>query len=132
MVKAEMVHDTTARQEARELRKKAHKLARECKALDGIEDAVTLAGEKVSKEARLSELARKLQEKARLEDLTVRMEPLVKQTKKGEKVYFRWVASWREGGLCKKVYVGSCKKMSRGEALQKARKMKAEALGIGI
>jgi hypothetical protein len=55
---------------------------------------------------------------------------IVKQTKKGEKKYERWMAGWREGGKVRKVYLGSCKKMGRDETLQKAREMKAEGLGI--
>jgi len=83
--------------------------------------------------ARLKMQAKELQSKARLEDLTVRQEPLVKRTKKGwKRNYFRWVASWREGKRYRKVYLGSCRKLSREAALVKARRMKAEALGIGI
>jgi hypothetical protein len=40
------------------------------------------------------------------------------------------MASWREGGKTRNVHLGSCKKMDASEALQKARAMKAEALGI--
>jgi hypothetical protein len=73
--------------------------------------------------------ARELQAQARLEDLTVRKEALVKQTKnKGDRTYYRWVASWREGGRCRHVYLGSCKKMGREEALQKAREVKRQVL----
>jgi len=57
---------------------------------------------------------------------------IVKQTKKGEKKYGRWLAGWREGGKQHKVYLRSCKKLSRAGAQQKARKMKAEALGIRL
>lgn len=39
--------------------------------------------------ARLMEQGHELQERARLEDLTVREEALIKQTKKGEKIYYR-------------------------------------------
>jgi len=39
---------------------------------------------------------------------------------------------WREGGKVRNVHLGSCEKLSREDALQKARKMKAEALGISI
>ena len=126
-----MVHDTAARQEARGLKERARELARESRALEGIDGAALLAGERGIEVARLREQARALQDKARLEDITVRQEPLVKQTKKGERTYYRWVASWREGGRCKKVYLGSAKKISQAEALQKARVMKAEALGYG-
>jgi len=82
---------------------------------------------------RLKMRAKELQSKARLEDLTVREEPLVKRTKKGGmRTYYRWVASWREGKRYRKVYLGSCRKLSHEAALMKARNMKAEALGIQI
>jgi len=55
---------------------------------------------------------------------------IVKQTKKGEKRYGRWMAGWRKGGKVCKVYLGSYKKLSRAEALQMARWMKAESLGM--
>ena len=57
---------------------------------------------------------------------------IVKQSKTGERKYGRWLAGWREGEKVRKVYLGSCKIMSQAEALQKARKMKAEALGIRL
>jgi len=41
------------------------------------------------------------------------------------------MAGWREGGKPRKVYLGSCRKMSKEEALQKARATKKEALGYG-
>ena len=44
----------------------------------------------------------------------------------------RWLAGWREGGKLRKVYLGSCKKLSQAEALRKARRLKAEALGLHI
>jgi hypothetical protein len=53
---------------------------------------------------------------------------IIKQTKKGERKYGRWLAGWREGDKIRKVYLGSCRKMRCDEALQKAREMKAEAL----
>lgn len=124
-----MVHDVPAREEAGELKKKARELAREAGALEGIEDAESLAVDKMALVVRLREKSEELKAKARLEDLTVRKEPLVKKTKRGERTYYRWVASWRESGKCRHVYLGSCKKMSHDEALQKAREMKKEALG---
>jgi hypothetical protein len=48
---------------------------------------------------------------------------------KGDKIYHYWMASWREGGKVRNVHLGSCRKMSGEEALQKARSMKAEAIG---
>jgi hypothetical protein len=127
-----MVHDVAARREARGLKKKARELAGEARALEGIEGAALLAGEKVAEAARLRREAEELQGQARLEDLTVREEALIKTNKNGErKEYLRWVASWREGDRYRKVYLGSCRKMSQPDALQKARRMKAEALGYG-
>jgi hypothetical protein len=49
---------------------------------------------------------------------------------KGSKSYTYWMASWREGDKIRNVHLGSIKKLSNGEALEKAKKMKAEALGI--
>ena len=126
-----MVHTTAARKEARGLKERAQKLAKESRALEGIEDAASLAWERQAEAVRLGERARELQERARLEDLSVIQEPLIKVTKKGErKEYWRWVAAWRVEGKYQKVYVGSCKRMHRAEALRKARRMKAETLGM--
>lgn len=58
------------------MKKETRELAKESRALEGIEGAVPLAGEKVAEAARLREQARQLQEWAQLEDLTVREEPL--------------------------------------------------------
>jgi hypothetical protein len=40
------------------------------------------------------------------------------------------MASWREAGKVRHVHLGSCRKVDREIALQKARKMKAGALGL--
>jgi len=126
-----MVHDTPARQKARALKEETRSLSREAKALEemgGMEAEVTARHDRAGE---LSREADKLKEAARLEDLSVRREHLVKQTKKGGiRTYYRWVASWRDGDKTCKVYLGSCKKMSQGEALQKAKKLKAVELGI--
>ena len=53
-----------------------------------------------------------------------------KSTKKGTQSYLYWMASWREGGKVRNVHLGSCRKVDREIALQKARKMKAGALGL--
>ncbi len=85
---------------------------------------------------RLQEDADKAQEgsealklQARLEDLTVWVMEKTKSTKKGAKTYTYWMVSWRDGKKVRNVHLGSSKKMAAEEALQKARKMKAEALG---
>jgi len=40
------------------------------------------------------------------------------------------MASWREGERVRNVHLGSCTKLDEETALQKAREMKAEALGL--
>ncbi len=125
-----MTHNTPSRTEAKELKQRASELIGESRALEGIEGAALLAGERQAEAARLQEQACELEDAARLEDITVWEDCIVKQTKKGERKYGRWMAGWREGGKLRKVYLGSCKRMGREEALERAREMKAEALGI--
>lgn len=127
-----MTHNTPARKEAKGLKQRAAKLARQARTLEGLEGAAQLAGERQAEVARLQEQAKELDALARLEDVQVWEDCIVKQTKKGEKKYRRWLAGWREGDRVRKVYLGSCRKLSQAEALQKARKMKAEALGIRL
>jgi len=67
---------------------------------------------------------------ARLEDLNLWQMEKEKTTKKGTKTYGYWMASWREGGKVRNVHLGSCRKVDNETALQKARKMKAEALRL--
>ncbi len=68
---------------------------------------------------------------ARREDISVRQSPLVKRNKKGEeKTYWRWLASWGSGKETKTLYLGSVNKMSQAEALQRARRLKSEAMGV--
>jgi len=127
-----MVHDTPARREARKLREEATALSKEACTLAEISEAEGLAEKKANEAKKLMEEARRLQERARLEDLKVVQEPLTKTTKKGERrEYLRWVCYWREGGRLRKIYLGSCKKISQVEALAKARKMKSTFLQIG-
>jgi len=92
-----------ARREARRMEGRADELKAEAEALEGA---------------------------ARLEDLTLWQMEKAKTTKKGSKTYLYWMASWREGGKVRNVHLGSCKKVDHETALQKARKMKAEALGL--
>ena len=84
-------------------------------------------------EGRANELegeSRTLKGAARLEDLHLWQMEKAKTTKKGSKTYLYWMASWREGGKVKHVHLGSCRKVDHEAALQKARKLKAEALGL--
>jgi hypothetical protein len=126
-----MVHDTPARRSARKLKTEARVLVAEALVLAEIAGMEQEARAREARAAELRKQARELAGHARLEDLTVRQEPLVKRTKKGERrEYHRWVASWREGGRYRKVYLGSCRKLSHEDALRKARRMKAEGLGV--
>ena len=127
-----MVHNTPSRRKAKELMVRVVTMVKESKTLATIDGAEIMVQDRENRSIALKEEAGKLALSARLEDLTVREEPLVKRTKKGEKTYYRWVASWREGAKTKKVYLGSSRKLSREEALQKARAMKAEALAIKL
>ena len=67
---------------------------------------------------------------ARLEDLHLWQMEKTKSTNKGRQSYFYWMASWREGGKVRHVHLGSCRKIDHEAALQKARRMKREALGL--
>jgi hypothetical protein len=81
-------------------------------------------------EADLAE-AEALKLQARLEDLNVWEEELVKERKKGSKdLHLTEMASWREGDRTRNVHLGSARKMDAEAARQKPRKMKAEALGM--
>ena len=67
---------------------------------------------------------------AGLEDINLWQMAKEKTTKKGDQTYLYWMASWREAGKVRHVHLGSCRKVDREIALQKARKMKAGALGL--
>jgi hypothetical protein len=55
--------------------------------------------------------------------------PLIKRNKTGEqKTYYRWYCSWHDGKKTVRVYLGSCKKMSEAQALEKAKRLKVESL----
>jgi hypothetical protein len=53
-----------------------------------------------------------------------------KSTKKGSRTYAYGMATWREGDKTRNVHLGSCSMMNEGAALQKAKKLKAEALAL--
>ncbi len=123
-----MVHDTASRAKAREMRKKAKKLEGEAQTLAAIEETRALAAVKAHRAKELGETAFALATHARLEDLTVRQAPIVKQTKKGPKTYDRWLCSWRVGDKTVTKHLGSVKKVSHAEAIEKAKKLKADIL----
>ena len=89
------------------------------------------AREREREAARLREMADGMKGQARLENLDIYQVEKEKLTKKGEaRIYTYWHASWREGEKVRNVYLGSIAKLTREEALEKARELKAEALGI--
>ena len=100
------------------------------KAAEILPDARMKARELAGHADELKAEAEDLKGAARLEDLTLWQMEKAKTTKKGSKTYLYWMASWREGGKVRNVHLGSCKKMDSEAALQKARKLKAETLGI--
>ncbi|VVB69503.1 Uncharacterised protein [uncultured archaeon] len=73
-----------------------------------------------------------LKDAARLADLHLWRMEKVKSSRKGSRKYEYWMASWREGSKVRNVHLGSCKKLDYQAALQKARKAKAEALGLAL
>lgn len=74
--------------------------------------------------------AESLKRLIRLEDLTVWQMNKDKETKKGKRTYTYWMASWREGDKIRNIHLGSSNKMDADAARQKARRVKAEALGL--
>lgn len=128
------MHATNAGEKRKGLKKAAIALARDAKAARNAAESSPEAGEKALKlqeEAdKLRAEAADLKDAARLEDLNLWVMEKWKRTKMGNKKYAYWMASWRECSRVRNVHLGSCNKLSREEALQKARKMKAEALGI--
>ncbi|MDD3565590.1 MAG: hypothetical protein PHN90_07985 [Methanothrix sp.] len=113
----------TARAEARRARQAAQKLEA------APEAEVIVAGLEAEARAKTEE-AEDLWNAARLEALTVYKGDVVKKTKAGEATYTYWFASWREDGKVVNKYLGSVEKMDLAAATAKARKLKAEALGL--
>ena len=128
------MHKTTAGEKRKALKEEALELARDAKAAmkaaktlpEARKKARTLEGQADSLKAEVEAL----KGAARLEDLSVWVMEKAKTTKKGKTTYGYWMASWREGDRVRNVHIGSCKKLDKETALQKARVMKAEALKI--
>jgi hypothetical protein len=128
------MHRTPSGDRRQALQKEAQELARDARALQKVaphlpaahQEAERLQGEA---DAALAE-AEALKLQARLEDLTVWEMEKIKQSRKGSKTYTCWMASWREGGKTRNVHLGSARKMDAEAAKQKAREMKAKALGM--
>jgi hypothetical protein len=130
------MHKTDSGEKAKILKAEAEKLARRAKAAMKAAETLPEAGEKARKlkiqADNLKTEAETLKETARLEDLTVWVMEKVKPTKKGNRSYHYWMATWREGGKVRNVHLGNCEKMDEETAKQNAREMKAAALAIKI
>jgi hypothetical protein len=126
------MHRTPSGDRRQSLQKEARELARDARALQKAarapaarQEAQRLQGEADAAQAQAEAL--KLQ--ARLEDLNVWEMEKIKESRKGSRTYSYWMASWREDGKTRNVHLGSSRKMDAAQARQKARAMKAEALG---
>ena len=130
------MHKTTAGEKRKTLKEKAVELAKDAKAAMKAVKTLPEAGKKArTLEGQADSLkaeAEALKGAARLEDLSVWVMEKAKTTKKGSKTYGYWMASWRESDRVRNVHLGSCAKMAQDVAMQKARKMKAEVLGISV
>ncbi len=128
------MHKTSAGEKRKALKAEALELERDAraamKAAEILPDARREARRMEGRADELKAEAEALEGAARLEDLTLWQMEKAKITKKGSKTYLYWMASWREGGKVRNVHLGSCRKVDHETALQKARKLKAEALGI--
>jgi hypothetical protein len=70
-----------------------------------------------------------LEQAERPEDPRVWKRPRIKRNKNGEeKIYYRWYCSWHDGNKTVTEYLGSCRKMSETEALEKAKRLKADSI----
>ena len=129
------MHRTPSGDRRQSLQKEARELARDARILQKVAraPAARLEAQRLQGKAdvALAE-AEALKLQARLEDLNVWQMEKVKQSRKGTKTYSYWMASWREGGKTRNVHLGSSRKMDAEAARQKARAMKAEALGTQI
>ena len=128
------MHTTEARKKAKTLKAQALELARDAKAARRAAKVLPEGEEKACKLERQAEEmkaeAEDLKNTARLEDLHLWQMKKVKTTKKGNRAYRYWMANWREGGKVRNVHLGSCCKMDKETARQKAKAIKAEALAI--
>lgn len=128
------MHKTNAGERAKALKKEAQELGKKAKAQK--EAAATMRAARVTVQNLQSLAAKRLSQaqaqklEARLEDLQVWEQRKVKESKTGSKTYTYYLASWREGGKLRNVYLGSSQKMSREEAQERARALKRGALRL--
>jgi hypothetical protein len=130
------MHTTATGDKIKTLQKDALELARKAKAAKRAAITLPEATEKALELQREADKARAealaLKPLAKLEDLSLWQMEKIKDTKKGSRKYTYWMATWREDGKTRNVHLGSCEKMDKETARQKARKLKAEALAIKL
>ncbi len=130
------MHITDAGERRKALKREAIELARKAKiamkASKTLPEARRMARMLQGEADKALAESKALKNQARLEDLHVWIMEKVKTTRKGRQSYRYWMATWREDGKSRNVHLGSCAKMDAQAALQKARKMKAEALAINL
>jgi hypothetical protein len=128
------MHKTSAGEKRKSLKTEALELERYAraaiKAAEILPDARLKARRMEGHAHELKAEAEALKGAARLEDLHVWQMEKTRTTKKGTQSYLYWMASWREDGKVRNVHLGSCRKVDAEAALQKARKMKIEILGV--
>ncbi len=127
------MHTTATGEKIKAMKAEAARAEREAATLAKVRGLEDGAVEREEEARRLRGEAENLKPKARLEDLRVYQVEKVKSTAKGEaRTYKYWYASWWEGDRARNVYLGSVAKLSEEAALAKAKKMKAEALGLDL
>jgi len=130
------MHATTAGEKCKTLKSKARKLKQKSKLAERsarlptglLADAATLLA--MAENALID--TQELKNAARLEDIHLWTMEKTKTTKKGDRVYTYWMASWRECGKVRNIHIGSSRKLDAEAARQKAQKIKAKALAIKI
>ena len=128
------MHQTTTGNKIKDLRNMARQKARDARiakrAANVLPNAIETARELQEEADKLMVEAGALERAARLEDLNVWVLEKTKTTKKGIRSYRYWMANWRESGKVRNMHLGSCGKMDEETVRQKARMIKAKALGI--
>jgi len=129
-----MVHRTPTRDKIKQLSAKARELDDVLVALSRKYGAETLDLKAIQKQLdvdknRIQAEVLALKPLARLEDLSIFK---VKKQVRKNKFLFYWFAAWTMNKKAHNAYLGSCTKMDAETALQKARKLKAEALGLKL
>lgn len=113
------------------LRDKAAKLEREASHLNQVEGMEGMAEDKRAESKRLNQKAVDLWPEFRLANLNVYQANIQKKLADGRtKHYPVWRVSWRSGSKTIVKHIGSCSKMTEDQAMVKAKRLKADFLGI--